>query len=347
MRLVRLFVKQKTDKLSVTFYHRKPYDSYFSIERLFADIRRNMPAHIISRVAVSPFTSRGFWKRLANVLIAPLYQSEVNHITGDVNYIALLLDKKRTVLTIHDCVVLERLTGIKKSLFFFIWYWLPEKKSSIITVISQSAKSDLLRYIQCEPDKIRVIHNCIPSEFKPCHKLLNTAKPVLLQVGTRYNKNLLRVAEALQGIPCHLRIIGMLDNQQLSALSECHVEFSSVADISDEEIVNEYRQCDMLVFVSTYEGFGMPILEANAVGRPVITGNISSMPEVAGNAACLVDPFDVKSIRSGIVRILNDERYRTELVENGYKNVKRFESQNVAKQYSLIYDEIYQRNHAS
>ena len=330
----------------VTFYHRKPYDSYFSIERLFADIRKTLPEYIICKVAVSPFISRGFWKRLANILIAPLFQSDVNHITGDVHYISFLLHKEKTVLTIHDCVVLERLTGLKKKIFFFLWYWLPEKRSAFITVISESAKIELLRYIQCAPDKIRVIHNCISADFKPCPNIFNKAKPVLLQVGTRYNKNLLRVVEALQGIACHLRIIGVLDDQQVSALVENQIEYSSVVDISDEEIVNEYQKSDMLVFVSTYEGFGMPIVEANAVGRPVITSNILSMPEVAGNAACLVDPFDVNEIRNGIVRIINDEKYRSELVENGYLNARRFESQNIAEQYALLYGEIYQRNHA-
>lgn len=339
-------MEQKPNKFTVIFYHRGPYNSYSSIERLFSNIRNKLPATIVCKVSVSPFVSRGFWKRLANILAAPFFQGDVNHITGDVHYIDLLLQKNKTILTILDCVVLERLEGIKKKIFLFLWYWLPEKRSSYITVISQSAKIELLRYIKCNPDKIRVIHACIPDEFKPCHKLFNTAKPVLLQVGTRYNKNLVRVAEALQGIACQLRIIGVLDDQQLSALSAYHVEYSSVADISDEQIVKEYQESDMLIFVSTYEGFGMPIVEANAVGRPVLTSNILSMPEVAGNAACLVDPFDVNEIRNGLLHILNDEQYRSELVENGYLNAKRFESQNIAEQYAMLYSEIYQRNHA-
>jgi glycosyltransferase involved in cell wall biosynthesis len=56
-------------------------------------------------------------------------------------------------------------------------------------------------------------------------------------------------------------------------------------------VINEYNKSDILAFVSTSEGFGMPILEANAVGRVVVTSNITSMPEVANNAAHYVNPF--------------------------------------------------------
>lgn len=331
--------------ISVTFFCRRPDSTNFSIERLFAAIRSKLPSNIICSVAVSPFFSRGFLRRIINILRAPLLQGDINHITGDVYYIALLLSKGKTILTIHDCVSLERLQGIKRSLLMLFWYILPVKKSAIITVISQSTKQELLRYVKCDPEKIRVIHDCIPDDFKPCPKLFNMKKPVLLQVGTGENKNLIRVVEALKEVSCHLRIIGKLNYRQLEVLSEYQIEYSSIADISNEDIVKEYQQSDMLVFVSTYEGFGLPIVEANAVGRPVITGNILSMPEVAGNAACLVDPFSVDEIRSGILRILTDDAYRNELVNNGYMNAQRFQPGNIAGQYATLYEELYRCNH--
>ena len=119
-----------------------------------------------------------------------------------------------------------------------------------------------------------------------------------------------------------------------------HVEFSTVANISDQEIIEKYKQSDIVILASTYEGFGLPIIEANAVGRPVITGNILSMPEVAGNAACLVNPFDVESIRTGIFRLIQDTAYREELVQNGFKNVERFKPEAIAMQYLALYREL-------
>ncbi|OGW33757.1 MAG: hypothetical protein A2X58_05795 [Nitrospirae bacterium GWC2_56_14] len=334
-------MQQKPCHLTVTHYHRKRISHHFSIERLFDAIRANMPSSVDCRIAVAPFVSQGIWRRCLNVLLAPFCQGEVNHITGDVHYLAYMLRKKKTVLTIHDCGRVETLRGIRKSLLLFFWFRLPEKRSSLITVISESARSELLRYLNCDPEKIRVIHDCISDDFVFSPKAFNGEKPVILHVGTKENKNLPRLAAALHGITCHLRIIGRLDERQISMLSENGIEYSSVADISGAEIVREYERSDMLAFVSTYEGFGLPILEANAVGRPVITGNILSMPEVSGKAACLVDPYRIEDIRAGILRVIDDDAYREQLIAYGRENVKRFSARTIAKQYALLYEELY------
>ena len=100
-------------------------------------------------------------------------------------------------------------------------------------------------------------------------------------------------------------------------LKEYGIPYSYLSGISDEEMIRQYQLADIIVLPSTYEGFGMPILEAQAVGRPVLTANISSMPEVAGDAACLVDPYNVMEIRDGILRIISDDEYRRGLSNQG------------------------------
>ncbi|TAN40748.1 MAG: glycosyltransferase family 1 protein [Nitrospirae bacterium] len=337
-------VHNRSEPLTVTHYHRRFDDSYSSIEGLFAEIRSGMPPFINCKIVVAPFVSRGFWRRLANIITAPFYQSDVNHITGDINYVSFLLSRKKTILTIHDCVVLERLSGLKKAIFFLFWYWLPEKRIGIITAVSHSTKKELLRYLHCDPEKIRVIHNCISADFKPQAKVFNATRPVLLQIGTRYNKNLIRVAEALRDIPCHLRIIGVLNREQSAALSRFNIDYSAKAGITGQEMVREYQDADMLVFVSTYEGFGLPVAEANAVGRPVVTSNLLSMPEVAGTAACLVDPYSVPDIRKGILSVLSDRDYREKLIADGYENAKRFNAAIIAGQYAGLYEEVYRNS---
>ena len=326
--------------MHVTFYQRRPSVGMHSIERLFDDIRAALPSTISHTVLVSRFFSRGFLPRLFNALEASLRQSDINHITGDIHYVASFLNKRKTLLTIHDCVTLERLKGIEKTVFFFFWYWLPEKRSALISVISESSKRELLRYIRCDPDKIRIVYDCVSPEFQPQPVSFNFHKPVILQVGTNVNKNLLRVAEALKGVPCHLKIVGNLSSAQTNALHGYGIEYSNVVGIPRAEMVMMYRECDMLVFASTYEGFGLPIVEANAIGRPVVTSNILSMPEVAGNAACLVNPFDVASIRGGILRIIEDAGYRENLIQNGFKNVQRFQPKTIAAQYISLYKEM-------
>jgi glycosyltransferase involved in cell wall biosynthesis len=93
----------------------------------------------------------------------------------------------------------------------------------------------------------------------------------------------------------------------------------------------------MLLFASTYEGFGLPIIEAQAVGRPVITSDLCSMPEAAGGAACLVDPYDVAAIRQAVLRVMEDHEYRDDLIARGLVNVERFRASKVAAQYAQLY----------
>ena len=326
--------------MHVTFYQRKPQEANYSIERLFDDVRKSLPSEVQCKVAISRFPSRGFLGRLYNLIEAVFRQGDVNHITGDVHFLTYLLRKRKTILTIHDLVTVERLNGFRKTLFLFLWYRIPMKRAAVVTVITESTKKELLNYIKYEPQKIKVIHDCISDDFRYVPKDFNVNKPVLLQIGTGKNKNLVRVAEAIREMPCHLRIVGKLDHDQASYLREANIEYSSVYNISDEEILKEYQACDMLVFTSTYEGFGLPILEAQTTGRPVVTSNIMSMPEVAGNGACLVDPYDVASIREGIFKVINEASYRRRLIQNGFENGKRFRSEKIAAQYMELYKQI-------
>lgn len=328
--------------MKISFYYRRQSDNAFSIENLFAAIRAAMPMNVDYKVIKSRFQSHGLFKRLYNIFEAYFNQGDINHITGDVHYLAYFLKKNKTVLTIHDCVMLEKLTGLKQKIFLILWYWLPIKRSTLITVISESTRLELLRYLKIDEKKIKVIHNCVSPAFEPSPKIWNKTKPVILQIGTKENKNIPRVAESLIGIKCHFRIIGKLSNEQRNVLEKKQIEYTSAAGISDEHLGKEYRDADMVVFVSTYEGFGLPIIEAQATGRPVVTSNFLSMPEVAGDAACLVDPYKTSSIRGGILKIMNNKIYREKLIALGYKNVERFRPECIAVDYLKVYKEILQ-----
>jgi glycosyltransferase involved in cell wall biosynthesis len=186
------------------------------------------------------------------------------------------------------------------------------------------------------------VYNCISSDFQPHPKQFNEQMPVLLHIGTKPNKNLKRVAEAIAGMTCRLEIIGTPSEEDLATLKKNQIDFHYSAGLTDSEVVQRYVDCDLLVFVSTLEGFGLPIVEAQAIERPVVTSNLSSMPEIAGNGACLVDPYSVTSIRQGIEKVINDHRYREHLLEKGRKNRQRFMPETTAVAYAQLYQEVYQ-----
>jgi len=299
-----------------------------------------MPGEIECEVAIPRYISSGFFKRVYNIVEASFRQGEINHIAGDVHFLSYLLRKKKTLLTVLDCVFTQNENIFYKKFIRLLWYVIPEKRVAVITVISQATKDELLKVVKCDPEKIKVIHACISPRYSFMERKFNSSKPVILQVGTSSNKNLFRLFEALQGIPCRLDLVGKLTLEHKKSLLDFRIEYRNFLNLSETEMINKYKECDLVTFVSTYEGFGMPILEANAVGRPVITGNVYSMPEVAGDAACIVDPFNVSAIKEGIVRIIEDLDYRTMLIENGENNLKRFKPKDIAKCYRDTYIEM-------
>ena len=319
-------------------FHRLPSGRY-SVERVFATVREAMPADVV-KVHVCRFESRGIFKRLYNIVEAAFVQGDVNHITGDVHYLALMLRSKRTLLTIHDCGTMLRLHGFRRSIFAWLWLKMPVSRVSLVSVISEQTKREVLRYTSCPEAKIRVIPDPVSSAYQPAAKLFDGEKPTILQVGTAENKNLERVAQALCGIRCKLEIIGRPSSQAEEQLRLAGVEYEWAAHLPDEEVLRKYIASDLVVFCSTYEGFGMPIIEANAVGRPVVTSRTEPMASVAGGAACLVDPLDVASIRSGILRVIEDCDYREALVRLGLENARRFSAKAVAHSYLALYEEL-------
>ena len=133
--------------------------------------------------------------------------------------------------------------------------------------------------------KIRVVPNCVRAEFAPSPRPFDAHAPVFLQVGTGWNKNLERVVEALRGIDCTLAVVGPLSEAQRAQVEAAGVRFISHGRVSDEELVAVYKACDAVIFVSLFEGFGLPIVEAQATGRAGVTTDPSAKPEAAGEAA--------------------------------------------------------------
>lgn len=334
--------------VEVVHFHRRPRPTQFSIEGYFDRIRRCLQSaadngregelrDLRIRVCTMPCFSSGIVGRVRNILSSWRNQGAVNHITGDIHYIAILLRGDRTLLTVLDCQILERLTGWKRAIVKWLWYTLPAHRVAAMTVISQETKQQLLNEIRFPAEKIHVIPVSVSALFQPSPKVFNAECPRILQVGTKANKNVVRLVQALRGLGCHLDLVGPVDESLHNALVENAIRFTSYGRLTDEQIVERYCEADIISFVSTHEGFGMPIVEAQCVERVCVTSNCSSMPEVAGHGACLVDPFRVESIRDGVLRVIQDADYRESLIAQGRMNRLRFDEKMLASQYAQLY----------
>jgi len=328
-------------------YFFRPQSQNVSIERVFKTVVTNLPHEYSYDSLILPNylnEAKGIFGLLkAFIKIRSFCKKnggEINHITGDIHYCVLFLPRHNTILTIHDLVSLKKLTGYKRSYVNLLWYYLPLRFAKNVTCISQNTADEIINLFPWTHNKLTVIPNPIGLEFKYKPKLFNTKLPTILHIGTRENKNLNRVIEALKNINCHLRIIGKLTNEHLKLLTTYKLYYTNENFISNEQIVTEYENCDIVSFPSTYEGFGMPIIEGQMVGRIVLTSFIPPMREISGGGAFLVDPFSVNSIKNGFLTILSDVKCRESILESSKANISKFDPSIIAMEYCKLYRKL-------
>lgn len=265
----------------------------------------------------------------------------INHITGDVHYLLWFLRRRKTIVTVHDIMYYYYLKGIKKKIWKLL-YITPLKRAAHVTFISDFAYKQVSEVINLDMKKVHIIPNPVDSSFTYSPKEFNIKKTIILHIGTLERKNLERTIEALDGIDCHLRIIGELKEQTIDLLKRHHIEYSNGMNLTHEEIVTEYRNADIINFPSLFEGFGMPIIEGQATGRIVITSNLSPMKEVAGNGAILINPHSVEDIRNAYLSVIQNKSIREHLINEGLKNIENYKVGKVVQQYTDLYKKTYE-----
>ncbi|MFA6636818.1 MAG: glycosyltransferase family 1 protein [Candidatus Omnitrophota bacterium] len=208
---------------------------------------------------------------------------------------------------------------------------------SILT-ISNSTKEDVHKKFNIKRTKIGVIWGGVENNFKALENenyledvrmKFNLSRPFLFYSGSlspRKNVDrMLKAFELVRGkIPHDLVMSGFktLPEKLLRMFSKDRVKV--LGYVREEELVALYNMADVYLYASLYEGFGLPIIEAQSCGCPVITSGITSMPEVAGDGAVIVDPKNVHQIAASMLRIIEDEDFRSALISKGFKNAKKF-----------------------
>lgn len=209
-----------------------------------------------------------------------------------------------------------------------------------IIVPSLTTRGDLVN-LGVKEDRIVVIPEAVDNDLKkPSVKdVLKTQKKYrisdkyLLSVGTSPRKNIDRIITAFERVrtekPCKLVIVGEVKRH----LSVRNVMF--LGHIPTSDMAKIYCGAEALVYPSLYEGFGLPVLEAYALGVPVLTSNIGSLKEVGTDAAMLVDPYDIDSITQGINELLLK---RNEYIKKGKEAVKKYSWDETAKKTLEVYE---------
>lgn len=222
-----------------------------------------------------------------------------------------------------------------------------------LLAISQSAKDDLVQYLNFEEDRIDVIWGAAGEKFKKI-EISSEEQQLLLQKfhidspyimctgGDDERKNIAGLIEAFGKLPDALKrqhqLVIVCKLQQASVdrytklAKQCGIKDRVVLTnfVTDEELVQFYNLAELVAFPSVYEGFGLPVVEAWACGTPVLTSNNSSLVQIAGDAAILVDPYSVDDIERGLETALTDCDLH-ELAQKGQKRVQLFQWDRVAQ----------------
>lgn len=334
----------------IDLFYRKRYATAFSIERVFEQLgsifaRRGIAVRHLELPLYNntPTNVRQNMQWAGTQVQSQASTRQIYHVTGDVNSIVFSLPAPTTVMTVHDCNPLLRYPKWHPRYWFYRWLifeW-PARRVAAVTVISEKTKRELLELTNCPADKLHVIPNFVDPAFDYQPRQFHADYPTILQIGVKPNKNLVRLAVALRDLPCRLEIVGQPTGTDLEALKANGIDFHWATGLSDEEVRHRYRDCDLLAFVSTYEGFGLPILEAQVTGRPVVTSDLSPHREVAGpDGAVLVDPERTDAIRTGVLRVIEDAAYRQILIQHGRANAARYHVEAIADQYLALYDRL-------
>lgn len=290
--------------------------------------------------------------RILNVSLKLFSYPKLEKLTGpqDIlflpNWNTIAVEKNtKVVLTVHDLspLVLPEYYSLKSR----IWHWMiniPKliKRADTIVAVSDFTKTSLIEKLQVPANKIIVAPLGVDHDnFKP-----NLPIDALRDVRNRYNlpgdfvlfigtveprKNIARLVAAFEKIesPLHLVIAGKLGWKYAAILQQIENSpkrrfIKLIGYVPESDKPHLLKLARVFAWPSLYEGFGLPILEAMAIGTPVLTSHVSSLPEVASDSALLVNPYNIDDIAQGITILHSDAIIRQKYIAKGITRSQEF-----------------------
>jgi len=301
--------------------------------------------------------------RILNVCWAYTALPKVQHLIGGLdlfyspNYQMPPSGNTPGVLTIHDLVfyhspemaIPAAVRHYRRRIKFY------SERANVIISDSKATTDDIIKYLDVNPDKISTIYlGAIPLKrndkinLEMVRAKYKLDKPYMLFVGClEPRKNMTRLFKAFEKAGLYKDIDLVLAGPKGWYFEELLNEWNGLKSkdiirwlnyVSDEDLARLYEGAMFFTFPSIFEGFGLPILEAMSAGCPVLTSNKSSMPEVAGDAALYVDPLEIDSIASGMLKLVESKTLRNDLSDKGRERVKLFTWDKSAKQLLSVFE---------
>lgn len=258
--------------------------------------------------------------------------------------------KAINITTVHDFTYEYYAKGIAK----LVHCWQKHRairKSDYIICISENTKKDLLRFLpDIDPNKITVIHNGVSDDYFPLYSIDENILPFkkydyLLFVGARDGyKNFEFLVSSLSGTQYNLVIVGAPLNNKETALLNTSIKdkWSYAGRLTNQELNNYYNGAYAFVYPSSYEGFGIPVLEAQRAGCPVIAYNSSSIPEIIGDTTLLLNNLTKDEFISKL-NILENAVIRKSIIEDGIRNSNKYTWDSTYAKVIKLYDEIQRK----
>lgn len=324
-------------------------DEKNSYKLFFSSLRQQLPKEFnkyqVKKLPIPPSFLSLLWNKL-HILPIDFFIKNLD-VFHSSDWTQPPTKKTACVTTIHDLSFLDDPKSTHPKIYqtqVARLKWVKKEADQIIAV-SQATKNEIVRLLKIDGKKINVIYEALNPDVEKYTQANNKKiipgsmkidKPYIFAYGSPSpRKNIERLINAFKrfnsGQDYQLVIAGNMPSQFVN-----NVIFTGYLD--RKTMLDLFSQSLALAYPSTYEGFGLPILEAFALEIPVLTSNCSSMKEISGNAALLIDPLSENEIRSGLKKITENKKLRKSLIAKGKKRLKNFSWEKCARETIKVYE---------